>query len=322
MIMFLDSFHNTAVAIIQVLLLAGIGFFLIKKKIINEEGLNTLSKLLVEVTLPVLIFCQLIKSFSFSIYPNWWIFPLISMAIALIGLGIAAIFLRMVKDKEKKIQFLSLVSFQNSGYLPLALISTLPIRGSALDTILIYLFLFLLGFNLVLWSVGVYVLTAKRTERFELGSLFSPPVIATLVSLLIIFLKLQYVIPAGAVKSLKTLGDCTVPLAMLIVGGNLALVRLRNIDAKTIGMIVLLKNVLLPILGILLVNWLKLPYLIGLLVVLEFCMPPATSLSVIIRHYKKEDLLISQGIFFGHAVSVITIPLFLSLYFVTYFLFM
>lgn len=316
--MFLNTFNNTAVAVIQVLLLAAVGFFLVKKEIIAEAGLITLSKLLVEVTLPVLIFCQLIKGFSFSIYPDWWVFPLISMGITLVSLVTASFFLRTIKDREKKIQFLSLVSFQNSGYLPMALISTLPVRQDAADTMFIYLFLFLLGFNLVMWSAGVYVLTSKRAQKFELGSLFSPPVIATLISLLIILFKVQYIIPAAVVKSLKTIGNCTVPLAMLIVGGNLALVRLRHIDVKAVGMIVLLKNVLLPVFGILLVNWLKLPYLIGLLVVLELCMPPATSLSVIIRHYKKEDLLISQGIFFGHAVSVITIPLFLSLYFVSY----
>jgi predicted permease len=53
----------------------------------------------------------------------------------------------------------------------------------------------------------------------------------------------------------------------------------------------------------------------GLLVLMQLAMPPATSLSVITRHYKKEDLLISQGVFFGHIASVITIAIFLSLYF-------
>jgi len=48
---------------------------------------------------------------------------------------------------------------------------------------------------------------------------------------------------------------------------------------------------------------------------MQLAVPPATSLSVIVRHYKKEDLLISQGIFFGHIVSLVTLPLFLSLYF-------
>jgi len=51
------------------------------------------------------------------------------------------------------------------------------------------------------------------------------------------------------------------------------------------------------------------------LILMQLAMPSATSLSVIVRHYKKEDLLISQGVFFSHILSVITIPLFLSLYF-------
>ena len=73
--------------------------------------------------------------------------------------------------------------------------------------------------------------------------------------------------------------------------------------------------VIFPALGFWLITLLKLPELIGLLIVMQLTAPPATSLSVIMRHYKKEDLLISQGIFFGHMLSIITIPLFLSLYF-------
>jgi len=47
---------------------------------------------------------------------------------------------------------------------------------------------------------------------------------------------------------------------------------------------------------------------------MQLAMPSATSLSVIIRHYNKEDALISQGVFFSHIISLITIPLFLGLY--------
>jgi len=59
---------------------------------------------------------------------------------------------------------------------------------------------------------------------------------------------------------------------------------------------------------------LGLPQLIGFLIVMQLAMPSATSLSVIVRHYKREDALISQGIFFSHIISLFTIPLFLSLY--------
>jgi predicted permease len=57
------------------------------------------------------------------------------------------------------------------------------------------------------------------------------------------------------------------------------------------------------------------PRLISLLILIQLAMPSATTLSVLVSHYKKEDLLISQGIFFSHITSIITIPLFLIIYF-------
>lgn len=311
--MFLESFNNTILAVIQILLLAGLGYGLVKTNKLNGHGLTTLSRLVVEVTLPVLIFSQLIKDFSFSIYPNWWIFPLLSILITVVGLAIGVLTSGFIKGDELKKQFLSLTAFQNSGYLPMALIAALLPKNKA-DTMFTYLFLFLLGFNLVIWSLGVHILSSHKENKFELGSLFSPPVIATLFSLVLIFFGLSKAVPEFVLKPLKMAGDCTVPLAMLIVGGNLAQIHLRRINRKAIFLMVLSRMIILPAIGFWLITMLRLPELIGLLIVIQLAVPPATSLSVIIRHYNKEDLLISQGIFFGHMLSIITIPLFISLY--------
>ena len=78
----------------------------------------------------------------------------------------------------------------------------------------------------------------------------------------------------------------------------------------------LAKMVILPLAGLWVLAQLKLPALLGLLILIQLAMPPATSSSVIISHYKKEDYCISQGIFFGHLFSLITLPLFLSFYFI------
>jgi len=312
--MFLESFKITSLAMAQIFILGAIGYFLLKMGILGETGLDILSRLVVEITLPLLIFCQLIKDFRFNLYPNWWIFPLLSLIITIAGLLFGYLFMGFIKGEQHKLQFLSLVAFQNSGYLPLALIVALMPKDK-MDTMLIYLFLFLLGFNLIVWSFGVYMLSWHERKKFELGSLFSPPVIATLISLVIIFFNLNKFIPETLLKPLRMIGDCTLPLAMFVVGGSLALIHLKHIDKKAIFWVVLLKLVILPILGLWLILKFKLPALMGLLILMELAVPPATSLSVIARHYKKEDLLISQGVFFGHLISLITLPLFLSLYF-------
>lgn len=312
--MFLESFKITTAAMAQILILGFLGYILVKKGILSEEGLRVLSRLVIAVIFPLLIFTQLIKKFSFSLYPDWWVFPLISIAIMGAGFLLGGVFSVLIPGKEHKNQFLSLIAFQNSGYLPLALVMAL-LSGPQLDTMLIYLFLLLLGFDLVMWSFGVYLLAHAGTDKFKWLSLFSPPVIANIVSLSVIALGLNRFIPQLVMKPLEMTAGCTLPLAMFIVGGNIAFIRPGRLDKKAVFLVSLAKLVIMPAFGLWLVLRLGLPELIGLMVIMQLAMPSATSSSVIIRHYDKEDLLISQGIFYTHIFSLISIPVFLSLYF-------
>ncbi|MDD4894827.1 MAG: AEC family transporter [Candidatus Omnitrophica bacterium] len=312
--MFLQSFRITGIAVAQIFLLAALGYFLIKKNILGDEGMDSLSRLVIEITLPIMMFCQLIKDFSFTIYPDWWIFPLMSIAITIIGLTVGFIFSGFIRGTQYKLQFLSLITFQNSAYLILPLVAAL-LPPDKLNIMFIYIFLFLLGFNLVIFSLGMYILSFTKEKKFKLGSLLSPPVIATLASLIVVFFGLNRYFPEALLKPLRMVGDCTLPLAMIVVGGNLASIHLGRINKKEISLMILAKMIILPLLGLWLVVQFKLPELIGLLIILQLSAPSATLLSLIIRHHKKEDLLISQGIFFSHIASLVTLPLFLSLYF-------
>ncbi len=311
--MFLEHFKITSLAMAQIFILGALGFFLVKRKLLLAEGLDALSRLVIQVVFPALIFTQMLENFNFQLYPRWWIFPLVSFFITLLGLSVGWLLLKFAKIKTHKLQFLSLVSFQNSGYLPLAMVAAI-FSGPQVKEIFIYIFLFLLGFDLVAWSLGVYLLNYKKAIKFRLGSIFSVPVITNLTTLVIIALNLNKFIPVSLLKPVQMVGNCTLPLAMLVVGGNIALVNLRHIDRRSIFYFLLGKMIILPFIGIWVVLKLGVPQLFGLLVVMQLAMPSATSLSVIIRHYKQEDGLISQGVFFSHLFGLLTIPLFLSLY--------
>jgi len=86
-------------------------------------------------------------------------------------------------------------------------------------------------------------------------------------------------------------------------------------NIKAIASVVVAKLLFMPLLCLGLLLLVRPPYAIAFLLLLECAVPSATSLSLIIRHYKKEDLLVSQGIFLSHIASLVTLPLFLSLYF-------
>lgn len=316
--MFLTAFKTTSLAIIEIFILGALGFFLIKRKILSFEGLDGISRLVIEVTLPLFIFCQFIKEFRFSLYPNWWIFPILSIALTLLGFAIGSLFIWTTKSSDERRQFLSLVGFQNSGYLPLPLVAAL-LSGSEANQMFIYIFLFLVGFNLLMWSAGVYLLTYHRARRFAFASLFSPPVVATLVGLLFVSLRLENSIPNFIFRPLKMVGDSTLPLAMFVVGASLAKIEFnKKTNPQALFFIFLTKLIILPLIVIFIIINIKTPPLYALLLIIQAAMPPATSLSIIIRHYKKEDYLINPAIFIGHIISIFTIPIFLSLFYSIY----
>ncbi len=300
-------------------LLGIVGFILVRKKVLLPEGVSGLSSFLIGVTFPALIFWQLVTKFNFNLYPDWWIFPLASLVVTAVGLVTGFLFSLSEKDTQLRREFVGLVGFQNAGYLPLTLFSWIAPREYR-DILLIYLFLFLLGFNLVIWSWGVYFLSARKLKHFSLASLFSPPVVAILAGLVFVSLKLNAFVPMFILSPIELLGNCSFPLAVVVVGATLAeLVAHRPeghkpFKKRIIAKLILAKLIVLPALGLLLVSFFRLPPLLGLLIIIELAVPSANSLAVIARKYSEEEKIISQGIFISHLMSLVTLPVFLVLF--------
>jgi malate permease and related proteins len=310
---FLTSFKITFDAIIQILLMGAVGFILVSCRKITKEGARFLSFFVVDIALPLFTFTHLVKNFSFSFVPNWWLFLLISLAIIVFGYLVG--YLLTVRSASAALQkeSMSLHAFQNSGWLPLIL-ADLILTGQARETMLVYIFLYLVGFNLLVWSAGVSFLMTKR-KPFEFASMFSPPVIAALAAFAVILLRVDKAIPDFLMQPAESIGKCTVPLAMVLVGANLAESGQKGKFDIQVLLVVFGKLIIMPGLAFLLLLKLDLLNLIGLLVVIECAMPSATTLSIIAVHYNIEERLLNRGIFWTHIASLITIPVFLGLFF-------
>ena len=116
-------------------------------------------------------------------------------------------------------------------------------------------------------------------------------------------------------KPVELLGQCTIPLSILVVGGNLASLKRSGLgQLKPLSYALLVRLVVVPaiFLGFLLL--IKPQPLVGLLILLQAAMPPAALLSVIAKNKNTGDHLISQAIFYGHLLSIVTVPLFLVLF--------
>ena len=307
------SFPVVISAVLQIFLIGSIGFFLIRRRVMDENGLTLLATLAVNLFYPLFAFSQLTRHFSFSRNPDWGIYPLICVAIGIAAFLLARAALFLNRGFPLKKEFTALVIFNNCGYIPLLLTSAV-FEGEMLRQIFINIFLYCMGFDIALWTIGVGLLAGQKQQKSQWRSILNPPILSILAALGIVYFGWQENIPAMLSRPVEMIGQCALPIGMIIIGGNLAAIKVTDARKRDIFFVILAKLILLPVLATGAVLALKLDYLLGFLIVLQSATPSAINLSVIARHYRGEEKFINQAIFFTHLFSMASMPFFLIVY--------
>lgn len=312
--MFEADFQSILLAPLRIFLMGAAGYIFVKAKIIPEEVLDALNNILVCLFLPCMIVYEFLTKFTFAAYGHWWVFPLMGIGISLAGLFLSEIFVFALRKKEVKNEFLSLCAFQNSGYIPL-LIAEVILPPAQAAEMFMYIFLLLVGFNFLVWSLGANLICGKDRFAMRWEDLYNPPILATLLSLMAVFFGLNRFVPDFAMDVVQSFGACTMPVAMFVVGGSLATIKIRdNTFKQEIGITILFKLFLFPLLTLVLLWAWQVRSLWGLLVMIQAAVPSAVTLTVIAKYYKRDERFINQTIFYTHIVGLLSFPIFLILY--------
>jgi len=307
------SFQTIVLAIIQILLLGLVGFTLIKSRIIDEGGLDQLMRLLIKLFIPAFTFYYLIVNFHFQEFPDWWWFILYGCALTL-GSYLLSFFLTAgLRKFSYRNHLRAVISFQNSGTLPLLIVTALFAKETMIK-FYIYIFFVVLGFQLLLWTLGVFLINTEKDLKMDFRKLLNPPFLSIVLTLIFIAIGGQRIVPQLIINPLKMISDCCLPLAMIVVGGNMAYTRLKDVQFVPIALCLLGKLVLVPAVALLIILSLRLNFSTGLIILIEAAVPTAVSLTIMARYYKIDDTFINQATFFSHITSVLTIPVFLTLY--------
>ncbi|MCB9772681.1 MAG: AEC family transporter [Candidatus Omnitrophica bacterium] len=316
--MFLETLQITFSATMQVLLLGACGYFAVKGKMLDSRGLDQLTAVLVNILLPCFAFIQLTQHFSFREFPFWWHLPVLYLVMALVALGLAYVIGFRFKGHRKN-EFLALVGFQNCGNIPLVVVAAL-FAGQTAHTLFVYIVLYIIGANLLIWSLGVWLLLQQSAQdarpriKFDLKRVINPPLVTTVLTMILLSVGAQHFIPDVVLKPVEMLGNCALTFAMFTVGGGLASINFKHIEFGPTALVVLTKMIVFPLLALLFVFAFKVNGPMGFLIVLEAAVPSAVTLSLIKRYYNLQEDFVSEGVFVTHLASIITIPIFLTIY--------
>ncbi|MBO5550650.1 MAG: AEC family transporter [Lachnospiraceae bacterium] len=183
------------------------------------------------------------------------------------------------------------------------------------DEYIIYLIFYMLLFNVVAYTLGIYLAMPQGSE----GPKFSPKQIintGTVISVIAILLYFAEVPINETVGNFFTyMGNACIPLSMLLIGGSLAQLDLKEVFSdKEIYIYILLRNIIVPGLGIIILRMLPFDPVIVKICCLSTSMPIAALSGMLSEQYAHKGNYANKMIAMSTILSVVTVPILSLLY--------
>ncbi|MCE5248765.1 AEC family transporter [bacterium] len=305
------SFHG----IMEVLVIGILGYIIIAGLKSGQDYMDFLSKLLVRITLPCLVFSNLASSFDPGKIELWWIFPLLAISINIVGTIIGSLYVRMDRTIQNRGEFITLVAFQNGIFLPLAFAPVL-FGPDKLPYFLTLIFLYNLLQVPTFFTLAVWLVNSDAGIGQRLKSVINPPNIATVFGLFFVFTGLNVYIPEWIVRPVTTVGSMSAPLSTLYVGGVIVS-NLMKARPETWGEPVkatILKCLVCPVIASLIVYMVRPPEYVALFIIMESVMPSALMIALITPPEEAKQKIVAGVIVLTSLVSIFTIPFFMGIY--------
>ena len=307
--------------VFQILCILGLvacGFLARRRGMLSAQGTNDLAHVALSLVYPALIFVS-ITELSFADLRTHLSLPLLVMVIAFAGFGLGLVAVRFLgqvpSDTARAFLFHCLIN--NYSFLPLPLV--LFRYGDHGVALLVFSSV---GFEILLWSLGVMLFSRAERKRDRLKSLFSPPFVTLLFSLAVVAARdlLPWPAPppwlalAGQTihAGLRTLGNATIALSMLVAGSRFAVLKFETMLGWRIWLVSAIRLVAVPLVMIPLLGLVPLdPVARGILCIVAV-MPSAMVSALFSERYGGDTDFIAGGLLLTHLWALVTVPLFLA----------
>lgn len=317
------NFTDVLITVFSLVILAVPGFIFAKCKMLPQSASETISVI-------VLYGCQsflVLTSFQNSVFnPSIAVNMLIvfGLAVALHLLMFGLIMLVTVKREPsarlKCVRYASL--FSNCGFMGFPFLQSIFGELPSFGEIMIYAAVVVAVFNIMNWTLGVYIMTGSRKEISVKKILLNPVIISVVIGFLLFVLvgkPVADVAEEGSVLdkiltkfmgAMNFFSDMVTPLSMTVIGIKLANINFKRLFIdKSAYFTGAMKLLIMPLLTALAVAFLPVAEEIKYVTFFLLAMPTATSTVLFAVRFGGDGDAASISVLLSTILSVATIPL-------------
>ncbi|QCH26417.1 Membrane transport protein [Clostridium tyrobutyricum] len=292
--------------IIILFLIIGVGYYASKKGIIDEKMNKGLSDFIVRITLPLLILSSFKGNYSPDMMSTIIKILIFTVLIFIFSIIISNLLNIKISRGKKSVAVFTGI-FSNCGFIGFSILNIVYGQKGIL-----YASIFNLVYNLFVWTFGIRIFVKKTDENILKKVLVNPNIISVFIGLILIVFSIS--IPSIFESFCTAVGGMTTPLSMIVIGSILTQVEIKKIFKDlSLYYISLLRLLIIPFLIYLILTLLKVDSLVKSIIVISEAMPAATLCPILAQSYGGNVKYASQAVFITTLVSIITIPLVITL---------
>lgn len=303
------------IAVLAILVIIGLAGS--RAKVITSASKDFLARIIFHITLPAM----LLTNFSrIDLTPR-----LLSNSLQVLVISILVLFFMLLvgwlTSKMAGLRGSSAAIFRLHSMLGNVIYLGLPVISSLFgEEGLLYGSIFVLVSNILMWTVGVAVITpgTSFSIRKNLGRIFNPNTIAIITGFLLFLLSLK--LPSLILDSVGALGGTNTYLSMIYIGAVLwyadgrKMMRNRAVYLLSLNRLVIVPLIILGL--FILINHIF-PSLIDSnvvsVLVMQAAMPCMVNVVIMVNILGEDDGIATANVFISTVMSIITLPLILMI---------
>lgn len=297
----MDAFLSVILEVAVILILIVIGYFTVKKGMFTKESLGSITSFLLYIITPCLIVSSFLSAESGKLDGWTLLLAVVLPALSIvISIAVSYLFFRREPLGRRRVLRFSTV-FCNVGFMGIPLV-----EGIVGSEGVLYGSFFIAVFNIFCWTYG-YVMMGGGKVRLK-ALLLNPGVIGIVIGLPLYLLDVP--VPALIERPIELISALNTPLAMIVVGGYIAQVKLRAfVSDLAVYKMAVLRLVVAPLLYLALVWLLRPDETLLMSTVIQAATPVAANCVLFAVQYDSDAELASKSVAVSTALSVVTIPL-------------
>lgn len=297
----MESFFRMLDAQAVLLVYLCIGFYCAKKDIIDGHTKQKLTDLILQITLPCMIFESFDRPLTPELLKQTFAVLMVALMIAILSYLCGKVLYNCYPwEKKSVLQYATLVN--NCGFLGLPMVSA--VYGSEG---LLFASIFIIPNRIFMWTAGISIFTKADLKSNLKNILLNPCIITVILGLGRRILN----IPVHEVTdtAISAIGQVTTPLSMFVIGTMVVGVSIPSLFEKSIFYLSFVRLIALPMAALVILNIIHMsPLLTGVSLILTGMPAGSTSVLLAVKYGVNADYA-SRCVVMTTILSLITIPI-------------